>query len=376
MDVTSVDEVLMCADPREWRVGDSWLAGGTVIYSYGTDITRGAPRRLLDITGAGWQPLTWHRDADGALSLEIASTCRIADLRALADDPTPGGVMRAELPGLDLIPPVCDSFVASWKIWHVSTVGGNVATALPAGPMISLLTAWDATALILRPDGRRRRARVADLVVGPAKTRLGYGELIRSFLVPAESLRQQAAFRRISLTERGRSAALLIGRRTSEQSLRLSVTASVFRPVMLDIAADDLSAGIPPIPAADAPLDIPPIPIADAPPARRRPTVATSAGWGVGGQVGRRRGESAVRGESVARGSRAVRADAAAWRTAIDVAAGRWYDDIHGEPEWRRRMTHRLGDEILAELLPGVATGVDDAVGRVTGDLRMERTTA
>lgn len=318
MDVTSVDEVLMCADPREWRPGDSWLAGGTVIYSYGTDVTRGAPQRLLDITGARWQPLTWHADAAVGPSLEIAATCRVADLRALADEPRPGGVDRAALPGLDLIPPVCDSFVASWKIWHMSTVGGNVATALPAGPLISLLTAWDATALILRPDGRRRRAAVADLVVGPTKTRLGYGELIRSFLVPGAALRQRPAFRRISLTERGRSAALLIGRRTSERSLRLSVTASVGRPVMLDIAAD-----------AD-----------------------------------------------LERRSGVVQADAGAWRTAVDRKAGRWYDDVHGDPAWRRLMTHRLGDEILAELLPGIATGVDRAAGRVTGDLRIERRAA
>jgi len=308
MDVTSVDEVLMCADPTVWRPGDSWLAGGTVIYSYGTDITRGAPTRLLDITGAGWQPITWHDNGD----LEIAATCRIADLRDLADDPLPGGAPRRALPGLDVIPPVCDSFVASWKIWHVSTVGGNVATALPAGPMISLLTAWDATALILRPDGRRRRSSVADLVTGPARTRLGYGELIRSFLVPGEALRQPHAFRRISLTERGRSAALLIGRRTTERSARVSITASVPRPIVLDL-------------------------------------VVTPR-----------------------------RADAAAWRIAIDAAAagaGGWYDDIHGEPAWRRLMTHRLGDEIVAELLPG-ATGVDEARGRVTGDLRIERSVA
>jgi hypothetical protein len=68
--------------------------------------------------------------------------------------------------------------------------------------------------------------------------------------------------------------------------------------------------------------------------------------------------------------------DGAAWRAAIDAAVEGtrgWYDDIHGEPAWRRRMTHRLGDEILAEPLPGLATGVDDAIGRVTGDLRIER---
>jgi len=342
MDVTSVDEVLMCADPGQWRPGDSWLAGGTVIFSYGTDITRGAPTRLLDITGSGWAPLTWHpssrphertpegpltgttREVDGAPSLEIAASCRIAELRALADDAFPGGVPRASLPGLDLIPPACDSFVASWKIWNVSTVGGNIATALPAGPMISLLSNWDATALILHPDGSARRTPVADLVIGPARTRLADGELIRSFLVPGSALAQTPAFRRISLTERGRSAALLIGRRTSETSLRLTVTASTFHPIVLDVTADpDVIARS----ATDGPV---------------------------------------------------VRADGDAWQAAIDAAVARtrgWYDDIHGEPAWRRRMTHRLGAEILAELLPEFATGVDDAVGRVTGDLRIERST-
>jgi len=349
MDVTSVDEVLMCADPQQWRPGDSWLAGGTVIFSYGTDITRGAPTRLLDITDAGWPPLTWHpisssrphertpgapltgttREVGGAPSLEIAATCRIADLRALADDPFPGGVPRAALPGLDLIPPACDSFVASWKIWNVSTVGGNVATGLPAGPMISLLSGWGATALILCPDGSARRTPVAELIVGPARTRLADGELIRSFLVPGDALAQTPAFRRISLTERGRSAALLIGRRTSASSLRLVVTASTFHPIVLDVRAD---------PGAVA-------------------------------------GSATDRSETAAP---AVRADGTAWRDAIDAAVDRtrgWYDDIHGEPAWRRLMTHRLGEEILAELLPESASGVDDAIGRVTGDLRIERST-
>jgi len=365
MDVTSVDEVLMCADPQQWRPGDSWLAGGTVIFSYGTDITRGAPTRLLDITGAGWPPLTWHRptssrphertpggpltgttrEVGGAPSLEIAATCRIADLRALADDPFPGGVPRAALPGLDLIPPACDSFVASWKIWNVSTVGGNVATALPAGPMISLLSGWDATALILRTDGSTRRTPVADLVVGPARTRLADGELIRSFLVPGDALAQTPAFRRISLTERGRSAALLIGRRTSVSTLRLTVTASTFHPIVLDVTADpDAIAG------------------------SGTAGITSSGTAGIAVRADGARSENGI----------AIRADGAAWRAAIDAAVDRmrgWYDDIHGEPAWRRRMTHRLGEEILAELLPGLATGVDDAIGRVTGDLRIERST-
>ncbi|MBS1675463.1 MAG: FAD binding domain-containing protein [Actinobacteria bacterium] len=318
MDVTSVDAVLMCADPSAWRPGDSWLAGGTVTFSYGTDITRGAPTRLLDITGAGWTPLTWHPHADAPDAfpdLEIAATCRIADLRALADEAAPGGVARADLPGLDLIPPACDAFVASWKIWNVSTVGGNVATALPAGPMISLLSSWDATVLILGRDGSARCVPVAELVVGPARTGLGDGDLIRSFHVSGSVLAQMPAFRRISLTERGRSAALLIGRRTSPTTVRLTVTASTFHPIVLDLAADPAVGQIP--------------------------------------------------------------ADGSAWRDAIDTTVELtrgWYDDIHGEPAWRRLMTHRLGEEILAELLPDHATGIHDAIGRVTGDLRIERT--
>ncbi|WP_295013448.1 FAD binding domain-containing protein [uncultured Microbacterium sp.] len=320
MDVTSVDEVLLCADPRRWRPGDSWLAGGTVTFSYGTDITRGAPTRLLDITGAGWPPLVWHHEDDGTVSLEIAATCRIAELRALAVEAEPGGMPRSSLPGLDLIAPACDAFVASWKIWNVSTVGGNVATALPAGPMISLLSGWDAVALVRRRDGSLRRTPVAELILGPARTRLGDGELIRGFHVPAASLRERPAFRRISLTERGRSAALLIGRRISDTALRLTVTASTVHPVVLDVMSEPHARG----------------------------------------------------------GTRTVRADGSAWRVAIDRAVSRtggWYDDIHGSPAWRRAMTHRLGDEILAELLPGIATGVDAARGRTTGDLRMERST-
>ncbi|OZB87978.1 MAG: hypothetical protein B7X41_10585 [Microbacterium sp. 14-71-5] len=365
MDVTSVDDVLMCADPRQWRPGDSWLAGGTVIFSYGTDITRGAPTRLLDITDSGWPPLTWHhppssrphertpegpltgttREVEGVPALEIAATCRIAELRALADEPSPGGVPRAALPGLDLIPPACDSFVASWKIWNVSTVGGNVATGLPAGPMISLLSGWGATALILCPDGSARRAPVAELIVGPARTRLADGELIRSFLVPGHALAQTPAFRRISLTERGRSAALLIGRRTSASGLRLVVTASTFHPIVLDVTAD--------------------------PDPRNGTAGSGTAGSGTAGIAAR--ADDARGGTGIA-----VRADGAAWRDAIDAAVARtrgWYDDIHGEPAWRRLMTHRLGEEILAELLPESAIGVDDAIGRVTGDLRLERST-
>ena len=66
---------------------------------------------------------------------------------------------------------------------------------------------------------------------------------------------------------------------------------------------------------------------------------------------------------------------AEAWHTAIDtsVAEEGWHDDVHGLPEWRQAMTHRLGEELLAELLPDVRTGAEPARGRRTGDLHLDR---
>ncbi|MGY3564584.1 FAD binding domain-containing protein [Sinomonas sp. RB5] len=320
MDMTSVEEVLMSADPDQWLPGDSWLAGGTVLLSYGTDITRGRPRRLLDLTGAGWQPVLWDadgnpedaghqdagQDAPPVPALELAATCRVAEVYALpeaADLPLP----RDLLPGLDLFRPCCDSFVASYKIWNVSTVGGNVATALPAGPMTSLLAGLDAVAVLLGPGGARRELPVADFVLGETRTALRDGELIRCFRIPLAALRQPSAFRRISLTERGRSAALLIGRCTGPGRIRIVVTASTRRPLVVDLGGAEQSP-------------------------------ATGEGW----------------------------------RSAIDAAVADkgWHDDVHGAPDWRRAMTHRLGEEILAELLPGAPA----AARRTTGDITMEGT--
>jgi hypothetical protein len=318
MDMTSVEEVLMSADPDQWLPGDSWLAGGTVLLSYGTDITRGRPRRLLDLTGARWQSVVWHAEGDPedaghgtppVTALELAATCRVAEVYALpeaADLPLP----RDLLPGLDLFRPCCDSFVASYKIWNVSTVGGNVATALPAGPMTSLLAGLDAVAVLLGPGGARRELPVADLVLGETRTALRDGELIRCFRIPLAALRQPSAFRRISLTERGRSAALLTGRRTGPGRIRIVVTASTRRPLVIDVGG------------------------AEQPP-------ATGEGW----------------------------------RSAIDaaVADDGWHDDVHGAPRWRRAMTHRLGEEILAELLPELPDA-PAAPRRTTGDITVERT--
>ncbi|HEY1156653.1 MAG TPA: FAD binding domain-containing protein [Arthrobacter sp.] len=225
MDMNTIEAVVRTTDPAQWRDGDAWLAGGTVLFSYGSYAFGPQPlTRLLDLGGAGWTPITVTDDGT-----ELAATCTIAELYALPDSPEVSG--RA-WPALDLVRACCDSFVASFKIWNMSTVGGNLCTSLPAGPVISLCAGLDGTATILAPDGTRS-VPVADFITGDAANCLAPGELLRSVHLPASALSSRVAFRRLSLSNLGRSGVLLIGRLDGGTSLILTVTAATKRPVQL-----------------------------------------------------------------------------------------------------------------------------------------------
>ena len=127
--------------------------------------------------------------------------------------------------------------MASFKIWNMSTVGGNICTGLPAGPMTSLCAGLDGVATILSPDGTSRTVPVADVVIGDMQTVLAPGELLRSIHLPADALSARVAFRRLSLSNLGRSGVLLIGRLDPDVGLVITVTAATKRPVQLRFPA-------------------------------------------------------------------------------------------------------------------------------------------
>jgi CO/xanthine dehydrogenase FAD-binding subunit len=221
MDLNTVVEVVSPAAPGLWRPGDAWLGGGTALF--------GEPRprvsRLLDLPSAGWPPLTAGDDG-----LEIAATCTIAELYAFADAPqftAFHGIARG----------CCTSFLASFKIWNVATVGGNLCASLPAGPMIALTAALDGFCLILGPDGSSRRVPVAEFVTGDGVNVLADGELLRSVHLPAGALTGLSTYRQGSLHRNGRSAVLLAGRRDPAGGLVLTVTAATRRPYQLRFAS-------------------------------------------------------------------------------------------------------------------------------------------
>src|SRR5438477_546815 len=82
---------------------------------------------------------------------------------------------------------------------------------LPAGPMIALTAALDGVCTVWKTDGSKQRVAVADFVTGNQCNVLEAGDLLRSVDIPTVAMKRRAAFRQISLTPAGRSAALLIG---------------------------------------------------------------------------------------------------------------------------------------------------------------------
>ncbi len=169
--------------------------------------------------------MDWPKLVVSDAGLEIAATCTIAELN--------DAVLPAAWIAAPLIGQCCRALLASFKIWNMATVGGNVCLALPAGAMTSLTAGLDGVATIWMPDGNDRRVPVAELVTGANANALLPGEVLRRIDIPAAALTQRTAFRQISLTCHGRSGALLIGRRAPDGGFTLTVTASTPRPVTL-----------------------------------------------------------------------------------------------------------------------------------------------
>lgn len=220
MDLIAVEHVLRPATRAHlppWRERDVVLAGGTGLFSE----PQPDARRLIDLHALGWPPLEVS-----AAGLRIAATCTLAEAAA------------ARLPpawtAAPLIGECCRALAGSFKVWNAATVGGNVCMALPAAPMLTLTVALDGVATIWLPGGGERHAPMAEFAVGPQRTVLRPGEILRAIDLPAAAMRRRVALRQASLTALGRSAALLAASvDPRDGAFRLVVTASTVRPVLM-----------------------------------------------------------------------------------------------------------------------------------------------
>jgi CO/xanthine dehydrogenase FAD-binding subunit len=219
MDLNTISEIAKPnrrEDLKPWTPGDAFLAGGTWLFSE----PQPTLKRLIDLTGFEWPPIIATEDG-----LRISATCTLAQLDSFTCPKNWGAAA--------LINQSCRSLCGSFKVWNTATVGGNICMALPAGPMTSLTVALDGVCTIWTPDGHERHLAVTDVVVGPQQNSLQSGEILHSIALPVEALTRRTAFRQISLTPHGRSAALVIGTLSRQGAFALTITAATRRPIKL-----------------------------------------------------------------------------------------------------------------------------------------------
>ncbi len=128
-----------------------------------------------------------HRRPDDVVALR-----RVDELRrwSVAADTIRlgGGVTCTQLMDLDLArhaPALAQAArtVGSPQIRNAATIGGNLGTGSPAGDLLPVLAALDAT-ILLRSATASRRLSIHEFLVGPKRTALAPGELVVEVVVP------------------------------------------------------------------------------------------------------------------------------------------------------------------------------------------------
>jgi len=161
---TSVDEALLAlASHPDAHV----LAGGT---DFMVEVNFGH-RRPDDVVALGRvdELRAWH-DAGDAVVLGAGVTCT----QLVQPD------LALRLPALAQ----AARTVGSPQIRNAATIGGNLGTGSPAGDLLPVLAALDATVL-LRSATRTRAMSIHDYLIGPKRTAREPGELVVEVAVPA-----------------------------------------------------------------------------------------------------------------------------------------------------------------------------------------------
>ncbi|MGV9710492.1 FAD binding domain-containing protein [Gordonia sp. NPDC003424] len=197
--------------------GEQLVAGGTWVFSEPQVATTG----LVDLTSMDWPALEELPDG----GLRIAATCPIVEITRLPEHPH----WRAR----PLFAQCANALLASFKIWNIATVGGNICRSFAAASMVSLSAGLDGVAGVWTPDGDEYRIPVADMVTGNGTNTLAEGEVLRCIDIPGHAMGSRTAFRKIALAELGRSGAVVTGRVDDDGTTVFGITAATERPTIL-----------------------------------------------------------------------------------------------------------------------------------------------
>ncbi len=120
-----------------------------------------ALRKVAELRG-------WHREGD---TLVVHGGCTYREMQEEA--------IASLVPALA----TAARTVGSPQIRNAGTIGGNVATASPAGDTLPVLAALDATVTLGSSAGTRSVA-ITDFIVGPKRTTRAHGEVIVDVRMP------------------------------------------------------------------------------------------------------------------------------------------------------------------------------------------------
>ena len=134
------------------------------------------------------------------------------------------------------------NLIGSTQIQGRATMGGNLCNGSPAADSVPALIAAGAKASVVGPNGRREIA-VEDVMLAPRKLSLSKGEIIASFVLPAQGKGSADAYLRfIPRTEMdiavvGCGVALNVDDKGTVSHARVSLGAVAARPLLVEEAA-------------------------------------------------------------------------------------------------------------------------------------------
>src|SRR5215211_8621252 len=174
MDFHRPETLAAALEIKAERPGAVPLAGGTDLM-VAINFREARPDAILDLTAVP-ELREWAPD-DG----RVRAGAGVTYTRLIEE-------LGDRLPGLA----IASRTVGSLQIRNRGTVGGNLATASPAGDGLPPLYTADAVVEVASTRGTRR-VQVAELITGPKRTALAADELIAGFTLPAATGPQEFA---------------------------------------------------------------------------------------------------------------------------------------------------------------------------------------
>ncbi|MEM6449982.1 MAG: FAD binding domain-containing protein [Cyanobacteria bacterium P01_D01_bin.105] len=200
-----------------WQADWNWLAGGTWIFNQ----VQPQVKTLVDM-----QRLNWSSIEVTSSGLSIGATCIQNDLLAFSfpEDWSAAEALKDAVREL-----------ASFKLSHAATVGGNICLALSASTFAPVMVALQARYEIWRAKGEPYFIEAADFQVAPQKTVLQPGDVLRSIEISAANLAQwQTRFKRMAVCTAGYAIAIVVtAYHPQTQQVRFGIGGSVLAPCLI-----------------------------------------------------------------------------------------------------------------------------------------------